>query len=138
MISRTKTNFNVVDPVEHILDAKNKKTFQYISILDSLQVLLNQQDILDKISQNQKTQENEEDGVYRSFRDGLNFKQNSFLSDQELRLFVGLYVDDFELCNPLGTSRKKHKLCAVYLVLSNLPTYQFIVVLYMFGPTMQN
>ncbi len=116
-----KTNFNVVDPVEYILDAKNKKTFQYISILDSLQVLLNRQDILDKISQNQKTQETEEDGVYRSFRDGLNFKQNSFLSDQELRLFLGLYVDDFELCNPLGTSRKKHKLCAVYWVLSNLP-----------------
>lgn len=27
--------------------------------------------------------------------------------------------DDFEICNPLGTSRKKHKICAVYLNLSN-------------------
>lgn len=50
-----KTNFNVVDPVEYILDAKNKKTFQYIPILDFLQVLFNRKDILDKISQNQKT-----------------------------------------------------------------------------------
>lgn len=32
-----------------------------------------------------------------------------------------LYVDDFEMCNPLGTSRKKHKICAVYWNLSNLP-----------------
>lgn len=109
-----KTNFNVVDPVEYILDAKNKKTFQYIPILDFLQVLLNRKDILDKISQNQKTQETEEENVYQSFRDGLHFKQNSFLSVQELRLFVGLCVDDFELCNPLGTSRKKTQaLCSL-------------------------
>ena len=27
----------------------------------------------------------------------------------------------FEVCNPLGTSRKKHKLCAIYWVIANLP-----------------
>lgn len=32
-----------------------------------------------------------------------------------------MYIDDFELCNPLGTSRKKHKLCAVYWFLGNSP-----------------
>lgn len=32
-----------------------------------------------------------------------------------------MYIDDFEICNPLGTSRKKHKICAVYWVLGNLP-----------------
>ena len=32
-----------------------------------------------------------------------------------------MYIDDFEVCNPLGTSRKTHKLCAVYWGLSNLP-----------------
>lgn len=30
-------------------------------------------------------------------------------------------MDDFEICNPLGTSRKKHKICAVYWPLSNSP-----------------
>lgn len=34
-----------------------------------------------------------------------------------------MYVDDFEVCNPLGTSRKTHKLCAVYWVLRNLPPW---------------
>lgn len=29
-------------------------------------------------------------------------------------------MDDFETCNPLGTSRKKHKLCGVYWTLANL------------------
>ncbi|KAA8580464.1 hypothetical protein FQN60_005999, partial [Etheostoma spectabile] len=28
---------------------------------------------------------------------------------------------DFEICNPLGTSRKKHQICGVYWTLGNLP-----------------
>lgn len=32
-----------------------------------------------------------------------------------------LYIDDFEICNPLGTSRKKHKVTAVYWVLADIP-----------------
>lgn len=36
-------------------------------------------------------------------------------------MLLNLYVDDFEICNPLGTSCKKHKICAVYWTLSNLP-----------------
>ena len=59
--------------------------------------------------------------MYKSFRDSLHCKQNTLLSGQDLRLSIGLYIDDFEACNPLGTSRKTHKLCAVYWVLSNLP-----------------
>lgn len=42
------------------------------------------------------------------------------LSGQDLNISIGLYVDDFEVCNHLGTSCKTHKLCAVYWVLSNL------------------
>lgn len=36
-------------------------------------------------------------------------------------MLFNLYVDDFEMCNPLGTSRKKHKICGIYWTLSNLP-----------------
>lgn len=49
------------------------------------------------------------------------FNKMIFFSETELRLFLCLYIDDFELCNPLGTSRKKHKICAVYWILGNLP-----------------
>ncbi len=57
----------------------------------------------------------------RFFEDGQYFKNNDFLSGEELRISVCLYGDDFEVCNPLGTSRKTHKLCAVYWILGNLP-----------------
>lgn len=45
---------------------------------------------------------------YRTVRDGEYYKQNSFFCGEELRIVVNLYIDDFEICNPLGTSRKKH------------------------------
>lgn len=46
---------------------------------------------------------------YSSFCDVSHFKNNKFLSWEELRLSLLLYCDDYEICNPLGTSRKKHK-----------------------------
>lgn len=58
---------------------------------------------------------------YRFFEDGQHFENNEFLSGEELRISLCLYIDDFEVCNPLGTSRKTHKLCAVYWILGNLP-----------------
>lgn len=60
--------------------------------------------------------------VYTSFQDGENYKTNSFLAGDALRIFIKLYIDDFEVCNPLGTSHKKRKLCGVYWVLDDLPT----------------
>ena len=87
-------------------------------------MLLNRKDVVDKIVSNHETQRETEIGkkiVYRSYKDGLHFKENSLLSGEDLSLSITLYADDFEVCNPLGTSRKTHKLCAVYWVLSNLP-----------------
>lgn len=53
--------------------------------------------------------------------DGSHFKENSFLSGEEFRLSLLLYCDDFEICNPLGTSRKKHKVTGVCWVLADIP-----------------
>ena len=119
-----KENFSVVEPVEYILEAKNKRSFQYVPILKSLQQLLSRGDIIDAIVEGHQRQESTYSGVsfkYRSSRDGSLFKENSFFSGEKPRIILTFYVDDFETCNPLGTSRKKHKLCAVYWVLANLP-----------------
>lgn len=57
---------------------------------------------------------------YRTFRDGSCFKENSLLVEDNFKIALGLYIDDFEVANPLGTSKNKHKICAVYWVLANL------------------
>lgn len=116
--------FGVVEPTTFILDHKKKHTFQYVPLLESLQKILNIKVILDKIIENHRGQQDidlDPSLEFRSPEDGLHFKENSFLNAEELRISLRLYVDDFETCNPLGTSRKKHKLCGVYWVLGNLP-----------------
>lgn len=58
---------------------------------------------------------------YKSFHAGTHFKANKLFSDNDLAIALNLYVDEFEVCNPLGTLRKKHKVTAVYWVLANVP-----------------
>ncbi|XP_028298400.1 uncharacterized protein LOC114460675 [Gouania willdenowi] len=119
-----RNSFNVVEPLTFILNGNKFRSFQYVPILKSLQQLLSTKGILEKLKENHRgTTDLKRDPTYeyKSFKDGNHFLQNKFLNNEELRISICLYVDDFETCNPLGTSRKKHKLCAVYWLLSNLP-----------------
>lgn len=47
-------------------------------------------------------------------------RENQLLSDEGDKSII-LYVDDFEIANPLGTSKKIHKVCGVYWTLANIP-----------------
>lgn len=116
--------FGVVEPVTHVLNTKEKHTFQYVPILKSLQQILRSQSIVEEVLKNHRgVQHTQPDEFYeyKAPQDGSHFQKNSFLNNDELRISLGLYVDDFETCNPLGTSRRKHKLCAVYWIFGNLP-----------------
>lgn len=115
-----KEHFKVVEPVEYVLDGRSKKTFQYIPLLQSLQQLLSSKNVVEKIVDAHASC-TVDPQQYLSVKDGAHFKNNSFFACEDLRIYISLYIDDFELCNPLGTSRKKHKLCAVYWILGNLP-----------------
>nr|XP_024655854.1 uncharacterized protein LOC106676402 [Maylandia zebra] len=43
-----RKHFEVIDPIEYILDSQSKRTFQYIPILKSLQQIFKQENILNK------------------------------------------------------------------------------------------
>ncbi|XP_070410106.1 uncharacterized protein [Nothobranchius furzeri] len=119
-----REHFNVIEPVEYVLDKRLSKSFQYVPILKTLQELFKIKHFVEKVVENHQIHKtSEETGVkvtYKSFYDGSHFKENYFLSCGELRILLTLYIDDFEVCNPLGTSRRKHKLCGIYWTLSNL------------------
>lgn len=116
-----KENFKVVEPVEYVLEARSNKTFQYVPLLNLLQQLLARKDIVDKLVDHHTTSTSTANAnQYACFQDGEHHKKNSFFGE-DLRISLCFYIDDFEICNPLGTSRKKHKLCAVYWILGNLP-----------------
>ncbi|KAG5268668.1 hypothetical protein AALO_G00215090, partial [Alosa alosa] len=112
-----RQNFSVIEPVEYVLSTQDRThTVVYVSILNVLTELLKREEILQALNS-----QVEHCGGYRSFRDGDYFKGNPLLSGEDVSLSITLYIDDFEICNPLGTSRKKHKICAVYWVVANLP-----------------
>lgn len=111
-------NFTVVTPVEYIIDKEKKSSAVYVPLNEMLQKMLNRADILDKALPLQKHVPHE----CSTYRDGSNCKENNLLKGEEFKIAVGLYTDDFEVSNPLGTSKKKHKLNAVYWVIANLPS----------------
>lgn len=67
--------------------------------------LLNRSDVLDKIFFTEVV----EPGQYTSFRDGQYYKENKLLGEGDFKVALGLYTDEFEIVNPLGTSRKNIK-----------------------------
>lgn len=118
-LSYFKEKFDVIEPVEYVLDLPLKKTYVYVPILKLLQRLLNRGDVIDIVLE--ETGKKSQPGHIETIFDGTHFKENLLLSRVEPSISLGLYIDDFEICNPLGTSKKKHKLCAIYWVLANLP-----------------
>ncbi|XP_058637761.1 uncharacterized protein LOC131543945 [Onychostoma macrolepis] len=111
-----KEHFDIVEPVEYILNSHEKLSFQYVPLLQTLQHILAKKYLADavlKILPCTSTQ-------YESYQNGTHFKNNEFFSE-EPRISLILYIDDFEVCNPLGTSRKKHKITGVYWALANAP-----------------
>ncbi len=77
-----KEHVRVVEPIEFILDQKSRKTYQYIPILPSLQQLFSCSDILKCVTgdnERHKTYSGvEKEQQYKSIRDGLYCKENSF------------------------------------------------------------
>ena len=50
------------------------------------------------------------DNIFRDYCDASHFKEHELYSQSPCSLQIILYYDEVELCNPLGSCRKKHKL----------------------------
>jgi hypothetical protein len=58
--------------------------------------------------------------VLNSFADGMVCSSHPMLSTERDLLRLHFYIDDFEVCNPIGSHRGKHKHTAVYFLLGNI------------------
>ncbi len=112
-----KQNFDVVEPVEFVFSRQKNKSFVYVPILEVLKKFLDHSETVQKTCSNPTT-----NGFYASCFDGQHFKEHPLFCDENVAIALGLYIDDFEVANPLGTSRKKHKITAVYWVILNWPS----------------
>nr|XP_054588695.1 uncharacterized protein LOC107374433 isoform X3 [Nothobranchius furzeri] len=97
-----------------------QRFYYYIPIKQTLSILLESE--LWKNSVLQQSSETNSD-VFYDISDGQNFQCNQFFIENPGCLKLILYQDAFEIVNPLGSAKKKHKVVAVYLSVANLPVH---------------
>ena len=64
--------------------------------------------------------------VLMDYCDGTDFHSHPLFSVCRTGLQIQLYYDDVELCNPLGSSRTKHKVGKISIL--SLCTFRFLYV----------
>ena len=98
---------------------------QYVSILSTLEMLLNHEDVLCEVINPKKSKLNiyqRFSDIYERFSDGEAFKGSNFWNETEsMKLEIILCHYDFNVVNPLGNKTLKYKVSAFYFVLGNLP-----------------
>ncbi|EEC06832.1 hypothetical protein IscW_ISCW024290, partial [Ixodes scapularis] len=94
--------------------------YHYVPILRLPAKLCENPDIAARLMTPQAIHDEPE--VYRSFSDGLLFQDfmNLIPDGAQYTIFILLYSDQVEICNPLGPKCGVHKLLAVYFTLLNL------------------
>ncbi|CAN7996240.1 unnamed protein product, partial [Ixodes hexagonus] len=115
------------EPVSYSFRNDPTATFQYVPIVQVLRNVLQVQDVADEIiGATQGISPNPD--ILTGFRDGSLYREklSTFVSNSSLdTIFLLLYTDEVEICNPLGAKRGTHKLCLVYFTILNLhPRYR--------------
>ena len=63
--------------------------------------------------------------MLKDFTDGSVAKENALFTTQRNAISLIMYQDSFEIVNPLGSAKRKHKILAVYVTLGNIhPQYR--------------
>lgn len=112
-----------VDPLTQIPDhGLIQSTFQYVSILKTLEALF-KNDIFRElyIKYNKHEKHKCVSGIYKDFCCGSICRSVDIFNDP-LSLQLVLAVDAFEVCCPIKTKAKKHKVDATYFQIKNVPT----------------
>ncbi|XP_064478733.1 uncharacterized protein LOC135392039 [Ornithodoros turicata] len=93
-----------------------RRVFHYIPILEVLEKLLEVPDVYNNFYCPDR-----EEGYLTTVFDGTAFRDHSYFKGDEDMICIQLYADEFEVCDPLGSKRMKHKLLGVYFSILNLP-----------------
>ncbi|XP_063357730.1 uncharacterized protein LOC134675057 isoform X1 [Cydia fagiglandana] len=112
---------NIVLPISIMLGRNNFNkmcSLQYIPIIDTIRTWFADKTFLEQF-QNPKNKVND---VLKDITCGSKMCNNEFINNPNT-LKIILYQDAFEVCNPLGSSKIKHKILGVYMTLVNVFPY---------------
>ena len=121
--STYKQLFNFVEPKSIKLGTSaNCKTctFQYVPIIETITKLFKNISVQEEYQNTcypnyiSKIEYRDVTGkLFTDITDGTVFVNNTLFKEEPNSLRLVLYQDAFEICNPLGSSKKKHKILAV-------------------------
>jgi len=114
-----KENCHFVEPQTIRYNTENPlvtDSFQYISLLDSLRVLLRNKDILSQVLAPVESKPH----IVSSFSDGAIYQQHPIFQAHPKALQLVLYADEFDVVNPLGVHASMHKVLAFYFTVANI------------------
>lgn len=106
-----------IAPVQVPLDQTEQHGahFQYIPLQALLRKIVQNEDVWAMLNQEEAPKHQD---IMEDYTDGDQFKSSHLTSLSSLRLHF--YIDEFEIVNPLGSKKGKHKLTAVYFKLGNI------------------
>ena len=106
-------------------------SIHYVPVLQSLSVLLQDASVLEQIDC--LPERVHTDGTFEDFCDGELFRSHPIFSQDSRALQVIAFYDELELCNPLGTHVKTHKLGIVLFTLINLAIAATVPIIEKYG-----
>jgi uncharacterized C2H2 Zn-finger protein len=114
----------VVPPVTVVLNPsdppKKQKTFQYVSIRESLKLILQDSSYQNCATSARTTPSN----MYSDIWDSDVYKENPFFMQNPTAIPLILYSDEIAITNPLSaTTSKKHKMIMMYYTLGTIPSW---------------
>ena len=114
-------NLSLIKPQSFVLgtDAQGRlRSFQHVSIIKTLQCLLQNEDIYDCYQRNCTHIEN--GSLMMDYTDGTIFKEHLLFNNDRKILRLHFYTDEFEVVNVIGSKRGVHKISAFYYIIGNL------------------
>lgn len=113
-----KENFDHVAPKAIKINPSKGTFFCYVPIQSTLQLFFRDKSVKHEIQLKVPVNDT---NLMQDFTDGTAFKNNEFFKNNPESLKLILYQDAFEIVNPIGSAKKKHKCLGIYMALGNLP-----------------
>ncbi|XP_065650284.1 uncharacterized protein LOC136078439 [Hydra vulgaris] len=97
-----------------------KETFQYVPILPFLKKLIEKEEEWSSIKRKLENDHSNKTNLLYSYSGGFICNNHNVFKKEKYALRLHFYIDEFEVCNPIGAHRTVHKICALYFYLGNI------------------
>ena len=84
-------------------------TMQYISVLEVIQSFIKHRGVWKSIQRKMQADSLKDPALLTSHADWTNCKNHAVFGHNQFALCLHFYIDEFEVCNPIGPHRNAHK-----------------------------